>query len=129
MAYTFSKTINNTPDNAIDSAAAADIFNRGLERSIANFNYPQFLKLTWIYDLPIGPGKLINVPGFWGKLVGGWNLTGIHQFRSGDPLSIGVARAVNPLGARGRIMSSGSRSSRTVPPPSPSAALRAAQPI
>jgi hypothetical protein len=99
VAYTFSKTINNVPDNAIDPDTAADIFNRGLERSIASFNYPQFLKVTWIYDLPIGPGKLINVPGFWGKLIGGWNLTGIHQARSGNPLSIGVARAANPLGA------------------------------
>lgn len=98
-AYTWSKATNNVVDNAIDSETGADVFNRGLEKTIASFNYPQYLKLTWIYDLPIGPNKAINVPGVWGKIVGGWNLTGIHQFRSGDPLGIGVARAVNPLGA------------------------------
>lgn len=99
VAYTFSKSINNVVDNAIDSETAADIYNRGLERAIASFNYPQFLKVTWIYDLPIGPGKLIDVPGFWGRLLGGWNLTGIHQARSGNPLSIGVSRGSNPVGA------------------------------
>ena len=49
---------------------------------------PHFLKLTWIYELPIGPDKPLNVGGVLGKIVGGWTLSGIHNYRSGDILSV-----------------------------------------
>ena len=51
-------------------------------------HFPHFLKLTWIYELPIGPGKGINVDGVLGQIVGGWTLTGIHNYRSGGTLSV-----------------------------------------
>ncbi len=97
-AYTWSKSIGFT-DNAIDAESPADQFNRGLERSITSFNYPQVAKLTWIYELPIGPGKALNIGGVAGKIIGGWQLTGNHQFRSGAPIGIGTGGIANPIGA------------------------------
>jgi hypothetical protein len=96
-AYTFSKAINQAGDNALDAEGIADVQNRPLEKAISSFNYPQYLKLSWIYELPFGPGKKLNIGGVGGKIVGGWSLTGIHFVRSGDPLSIGVNVAANPL--------------------------------
>jgi hypothetical protein len=63
-------------------------YNRRLEKSVASFNVPQFLKLTWIYELPWGPGKPLNVGGLLGNIIGGWTATGIHNYRSGDALQI-----------------------------------------
>ncbi|MBK5290258.1 MAG: TonB-dependent receptor [Acidobacteriia bacterium] len=97
-AYTWSKAIGLT-DTAIDGESIQDVRNRGLERSITQFHYPQFFKLTWIYELPIGPGKAINVSGVGGKIIGGWSFTGIHNARSGNPLGIGVSVASNPIGS------------------------------
>lgn len=97
-AYTWSKAIGLN-DTAIDDETPADVFNRGLERAITSFHYPHFFKMTWIYELPIGPNKLINVHGVAGKILGGWQLTGIHQIRSGAPLSIGGGAQTSPLGA------------------------------
>jgi hypothetical protein len=97
-AYTFSKAIAMT-DSSIDGITPADTFNRGLERAITTFHFPQVAKLTWIYELPIGPNKLLNVPGVAGKILGGWQLTGNHQFRSGAPISIGTGGINNPVGA------------------------------
>jgi hypothetical protein len=49
---------------------------------------PHFLKLTWVYDLPIGPGRAIDVGGVLGQIVGGWTLTGIHNYRAGSTLAV-----------------------------------------
>ncbi|MGH9722617.1 MAG: carboxypeptidase regulatory-like domain-containing protein, partial [Bryobacteraceae bacterium] len=96
-AYTRSKAIARAGDTAIDSESIQDVFNRGLERSITSSHYPNFFKLTWIYELPIGPNKMIGVDGIAGKIVGGWSFTGIHNARSGDALGIGLANATNPI--------------------------------
>lgn len=97
-AYTFSKSMA-LADTAIDSESVADVFNRRLERAITQFHFPHYAKVTWIYELPIGPGKWIDLGGIAGKIIGGWQLTGIHQFRSGAPISIGTGGINNPLGA------------------------------
>ncbi|MEX2263412.1 MAG: TonB-dependent receptor [Bryobacteraceae bacterium] len=89
-SYTFSKA-TSLADSALDAITSQDVFNRGLEKSVTGYHIPQFFKLSWIYDLPIGPGKLVNIPGIAGKIIGGWTLTGIHNYRSGDALSVSTA--------------------------------------
>jgi hypothetical protein len=96
-AYTWSKAITLT-ESAIDSEAVADTFNRSLGRSIAVFNYPHFVKATWIYDAPIGRGKLIPLHGIVNTVFGGWQVTGNHQIRSGDALSISTGGLQSPVG-------------------------------
>jgi hypothetical protein len=96
-AYTFSKAINMAGDNALDSEGIADVHNRHLDRVISSFNYPQYLKLTWIYELPFGPNKALSIGGIGGKIIGGWSITGNHFARSGNPLGISVNSANNPI--------------------------------
>ena len=80
VAYTLSKT----EDNVLKQDASGD------EWALAGGgrHIPHFFKLTWIYELPIGPGKGIDVDGVLGQIVGGWTLTGIHNYRSGGTLSV-----------------------------------------
>ncbi len=100
-AYTWSKTIGLT-DDAINSEGVADVFNRRLERSITAFNYPHFAKLSWVYELPVGKGKLIPLNSILDKFIGGWQATGIHAWRSGVPLSIGTGGISLPTGNAAR---------------------------
>ena len=101
-AYTWSKTIGYS-DSALDTEPGIqDVYNRKLERTIASFNYPQNVKLTWIYELPVGPDKALKVSGIWGKIFGGWSLTGNHNVRSGNPLAITSGSISNPLGTAAR---------------------------
>jgi len=92
-SYTLSKTLTNS-DAALGGyysgyVYAQNFYQPGLEKSIASFDYPQFLKLTWIYDLPLGRGKRwLNSGGALDKLLGGWHITGIQQYYSGNPLEI-----------------------------------------
>ena len=99
FAYTWSKSIGYGSDSAIDSQTPVDRFNWRLDRSITAYHIPHFFKATWIYELPIGKGKKVPLGGFVDTLFGGWQLSGIHQIRSGDALSISTSGLQNPFGA------------------------------
>jgi hypothetical protein len=89
-AYTWSRTLTSS-DSAIGyySYYLQDYYNRRAEKSIAAFDYTHNFKLTWIYDLPFGRGKKwLNSSGPLDKVLGGWRVTGIHNYRVGDPLQI-----------------------------------------
>lgn len=92
-AYTFSKTLTDT-DSALSqsgSQVVQDFYNRKAEKAIASFDFPQVLKLTWIYELPFGHGrKWVNTAGPLDRLVSGWQVTAIQNYSSGDPLVITV---------------------------------------
>ena len=90
-AYTWSKAIFTGSDSAIDAAGSQNVYDRKLERSITSFNIPHFLKMTWIYELPVGKGRKWDLGGPMNALIGGWTITGIHNYRVGDPLSIGTS--------------------------------------
>ncbi|MBA2603138.1 MAG: TonB-dependent receptor [Acidobacteria bacterium] len=79
VAHTWSKT----EDNVLRQDGSGDEWALAAGRHI-----PHFLKLTWIYELPIGPGKRVDVDGVIGQILGGWTLTGIHNYRSGGTLSV-----------------------------------------
>ncbi|HLY63351.1 MAG TPA: TonB-dependent receptor [Terriglobia bacterium] len=113
-AYTFSKTIDDT-DTALyyPSYAVQDFYNRKLEKSIASFDHPQSLKLTWIYSLPIGHGqRWLSSSGVMDRLFSGWQVTSIQQYLSGDPLfvssslNVGLANGANLIpGIRADVIS------------------------
>jgi hypothetical protein len=99
-AYTLSKVLSDT-DTALyyPSYAVQDFYNRKLEKSIASFDHPQSLKLTWIYSLPIGRDqKFLASFGKLDRLVSGWQVTAIQGYSSGDPLYISssLGTAINP---------------------------------
>ena len=96
LAYTFSKGISDT-SSPLDGIGAQDVYNRRLEKSVVDYNFPQVFKATWIYALPFGQGKLVPMRGFFDKVLGGWTMTGIHQIRSGDPISVGISGYNNQL--------------------------------
>ena len=91
-AYTFSKALTNAESPVDGSSSSQDAYNRHLAYSVASFNNPSNFKLTWIYELPIGRGKLIDLRnGVANSLVGGWTATGIHNYKSGNPLAISTS--------------------------------------
>ncbi|MCI0523906.1 MAG: hypothetical protein L0Y75_01465, partial [Acidobacteria bacterium] len=90
-AYTWSKALFTGSDSAINSPSSQDVYNRAAEKSITSFNIPHFVKVTWIWDLPFGKGRKWLTNGVFGHIIGGWTVTGIHNYRAGDPLSISGA--------------------------------------
>ena len=97
-AYTFSKAISNNGSRLSINFANPGFQNSNnltLERSLANFNTPQRLIISYNWELPFGPGKpLLNGDSkFVGMIVGGWQLNGITTLQNGQPL--GLTTSVN----------------------------------
>ncbi len=90
VSYAFQKTISLTDSNLYGyTNGSQDVYNRRLERSVAGFDHPQQLNVTWIYELPFGRGRqFLNRGGVVNQILGGWTATGIQTYQSGDPLSI-----------------------------------------
>jgi hypothetical protein len=84
-SYTFSKVID-------DVSTQQNFYDRRADRSIGNFHQPHVVSLSYVYNLPFGPGKrfLNGSSGLAGKIAGGWTLSGLHRYSSGLPLSLSV---------------------------------------
>ncbi len=99
-AYTWSKSISYD-DNALNinwTRATQDFFNRELERSVASHHIPHTFRLTWLYELPFGRGKKFDAAGPLNKIIGGWTLSAIHEYRSGSPIGVGQGGLRTPRG-------------------------------
>jgi hypothetical protein len=106
-AYTWSKTLTNADTNGPAStygysASPQDFFNRGLERSVATFNYPQNFKLTWTYETPFGKGRRWDLHKL-NYVLGGWQLAAIHNYLSGAPIALFSSGLTIPDGFAGGI--------------------------
>jgi hypothetical protein len=112
LAYTFSKSIANT-EGFSSGTGAMDWFNRALDRSITSIDQPHILTVSYIYELPFGPGKPYLTGGAGSKVLGGWKITGLHMYSSGTPISVTMNNNL-PLGnnsQRPDIVSSNLRTS------------------
>jgi hypothetical protein len=90
-AYTYSKLLTDTDAALFQSGSenVQDFYNPRAEKAIASYDYTHVLKLTWVYGLPFGRGRRwLNSGGALDRVVGGWEVTAIQGYNSGDPLSI-----------------------------------------
>lgn len=88
-AYTWSKAIGYIDSNgpAAYYATVQDYYNRGLERSVASFNVPQNLKLTWVYETPFGKGRRWDL--HWANpILGGWQISANQNYSSGFAIAV-----------------------------------------
>jgi len=90
VAYTWSKTITDA-DSAQSSSTAGGYeispFQMKRDKSLSNIDVPQVLAWSLTYSLPMGPGKrFLNTGGLVGRVIGGWQLTSIVRYDSGQPL-------------------------------------------
>ena len=106
VSYTASKTLSNASGgNAFSSGMTRPPLteDRGLEWAVAGNDVPQNLVASFVYELPFGPGKrFIQKGGAVGKIVGGWQVTGIPRYYSGTPLTIGGGPSLPLFGGPNR---------------------------
>jgi hypothetical protein len=58
------------------------------EKRISPFDHPNHFVIAAVYALPVGKGKLVNLEQRWADLtLGGWVLTGIYTFQTGQPIN------------------------------------------
>jgi hypothetical protein len=89
-SYVFSKILTDS-DSYWGSGQAMDQYNRRLEKSIGQFDITHNFKLSGIYELPFGRGKRWLPSGFAAVALGGWRVSGIAFYSSGQPLGLATS--------------------------------------
>lgn len=101
LAYTWSK---NLTDNQTDrSTAPQNTYDTRAERSRATLDRRHVFNINYVYELPF----FTKQQGFVGKVLGGWQASGIFTYNTGlpftvttsnfDPAGMGIINA-NPAG-------------------------------
>ncbi len=99
VSFTGSKYLTNTegPEGRVTQSQSIQVrnfYDTALEKSLMNDDIPRSLVISYIYELPVGPGKRFVPPGrVANAVVGGWQVSGISTFKSGFP--IGIISVVN----------------------------------
>ncbi len=105
VSYTFSKSIDNMSVDPVaatsggglgnNSRTPTDVRNFGLDRSVSDFDNRHVLVVNSRYELPIGKGRMFggNMSGALNQILGGWTLTGIYTYQSGEPFTINSGSA------------------------------------
>lgn len=82
MTYTFSKAIDNTSEvftTTGGSSLNSDPFNRAIDRSVTIFDTPHVFSLTALYN-----SDQLFREGWGRRLLGGFTLSGIWRYQSGN---------------------------------------------
>ena len=88
-SYTWSKSLTDGNIAAGGGPAGQDFYNRKLEKALSTYDVPQNFSAAYTYELPFGRGKkFLNNDSFSAKIVGGWQLTGIQQYQTGQPVQL-----------------------------------------
>jgi hypothetical protein len=126
LSYTYSKTLTNAESQYNEfSGFTQDFYNARGEKALSINDYPNNVVLSYEYQLPFGPGKkFANVHGAAGKIIGGWTIAGVQQYRSGAPSAINYGGGVAGYPYAGPNSFMGARANTVPGVPKKSAALR-----
>src|SRR3989475_6317721 len=103
VTYTNSKSIDDASVSTYTEwlggfGQVRDPHNRHLERSLSEWDIPQVLQVSYVYQLPFGRGKKWG--SGWNPVVngflGGWQTNGIWRFDNGQPVHIGLSGGLAP---------------------------------
>lgn len=97
-SYSWSKLISDTDTLTgwLEASGPAGVQNNNnlrLERSLASFDVPHRLVISYVLDLPVGKGRKLlgDVSGPADKLLSGWGVNGVYTAQSGFPLRFTTA--------------------------------------
>lgn len=101
LSYTLAKSID---DMSVDPVAASsggglsttnsrtptDVRNFGLDRAVSDFDNRHVVVMNILYELPFGRGRrwASGVHPALNHLIGGWTITTIYIFQSGEPFTL-----------------------------------------
>ncbi len=77
-----------------EANTAGNPFNFAADRGSNNFDIRHSFNMTALYDLPVGKGKKLmkDAPAAMDLLLGGWQLGGVVNVRTGVPIDVLITR-------------------------------------
>ena len=102
--YVWSKLLANSPAGSGQTRFDPFLDNARpyLAKSRAEYDLRHTFKTNVVYELPFGKGKMFgsSVPSVLDKIIGGWQISGIYNWQSGNPFSILSNRGTFNRGGR-----------------------------
>jgi hypothetical protein len=87
--YTWSHSINDGSVGGGESNGPENVNCVACDKGPSVFDVRHSVALNGVYELPFGPGKShLNQDGAFGKVVGGWRLSGVGLWHTGHPLTV-----------------------------------------
>lgn len=88
--YTFSKAYTNADQAQAEFTPSLDLAQGDvLDKKRINQDVTHVVKGSAVYELPFGPGRrFVNGGGVVGRILGGWQISGLAQWRTGRPISL-----------------------------------------
>jgi len=118
-AYTYSHSIDNVPTQqggGSEGPVPQDIRYRFLDRGTSSFDITHRTSQSFIYDLPFGKGRSVDISNPLGNAIfGGWQVNGILTLQGGLPFTPTLATSVsNSGGSRPDRLATGELSNPTI---------------
>jgi hypothetical protein len=89
--YTWSHSINDGSVGGGESNGPENVNCLSCDKGPSIFDVRNNVAVNAVYELPLGPGKpFLNDSGIWGKVFGGWQLSGIGLWHTGHPLTVSM---------------------------------------
>jgi len=96
--YMWSHAIADGSVGAGETVAYQQVDCRRCDRSVTPYDVRHTITMNSVYQLPFGPGKRYgHAGGFAGKLIGGWELSGIGTASTGRPVNVTVTRSASVM--------------------------------
>ena len=95
--YMWSHGITDASIGSGESVSFQDQSCRACDRSSSNIDVRHNLTLNGVYELPFGQGKRYLTEGPASRILGGWEVSGIANARTGLPVNISVSRKASAL--------------------------------
>jgi hypothetical protein len=89
--YQFGKSFGNT-QGSNEATTAQNPYSFAEEFGNNTFDIRHSANITALYELPIGKGRRYDFGGVADAFLGGWQVGGVYNGRSGSPLVIGISR-------------------------------------
>ena len=103
-SYTASKLIDNTGEHFSSRTNVSNPKNLRADRSLADYDLPQRLVVSGIWQLPFGPGQRRFSRGWLPAVVGAWQVNGILSLQKGFPMVITAPNVTNVTGLNSRAI-------------------------
>jgi carboxypeptidase family protein len=97
VSYTVSKNLTDADSSGpgvsgfigTNEFIGQNSYDRKAEKAVSELDVPQSLVASFFYELPVGHGKrYLNGSGATDRVVGGWYISGVAQYREGTPTEV-----------------------------------------
>src|SRR5205823_10180959 len=108
-SYTYSKLLTDSDSTFpffssfnTNAFGAQNPNNFKAEKHPSYQDLPHAFVLSYLYELPAGPGRKYLNHGPASKVLGGWQIGGVHRYQSGSPVIMN-SFAPSPKGSGGNF--------------------------